>query len=484
VEESEMRSTSRLYRRFSRLHREESGIAMVIAMMVVFVVVLLSIVVFDMSIHNTEQAAYDRKRVTSIAAAEAGVDRAWNLVQFTAPQSLPCGTPVTGTLGSEPGPATFTINVTWYKADASAYTCTSSDRPTQSAPPSAALITAVGKTNTNVPRTMQTYVTLSPNYGGFGSAILALTNTTFSNNFGILGQSGNDGNIYVTNGNLVIDNAVTVYGNLYVHNGTATMSNNSQINGDLWANGNVTINNPATVGTNAISSTGSITGGGAVGGFAMAGTTVGEPPLNVVGSIYEYSPQGAPPTQSLPLLCQVAISGVCSAMPWTGHTVTTVTTCAAAQTFLDASLTGDRVLWIPSGCADLQIANNDTINFSGNLAIVTNGKITMANRNTWNGVAGKKLFFISNYRNGLNCSSGAYNITTGNNSNFKNASTLFYSPCTVSLNNQNDFKGQVLANSVQILNHFTLTYTPVLVPGLDSVTGFNQNVVYIREVDQ
>ena len=45
---------------------------MVIAMLVVFVVVLLSIVVLDMSVHNTGQAAYDRKRVTSIAAAEAG----------------------------------------------------------------------------------------------------------------------------------------------------------------------------------------------------------------------------------------------------------------------------------------------------------------------------------------------------------------------------------------------------------------------------
>jgi hypothetical protein len=458
---------------------------MVIAMMVVFVVVLLSIVVLDMSIHNTQQAAYDRKRVTSIAASEAGIDRAWNLVQFTAPGSLPCGTNVTGALGSQPAPASFSISFTWYNASGNAYTCAGTDRPSQTSPPGAALITSVGKTNTGVPRTMQAYVTLTPNYGGFGSAILAVTNTTFSNNFGILGASGNDGNIYVTDGNLVIDNAISVSGNIYVHNGTATMKNNGSISGDLWANGSVTLLNPSSVGTNVISSTGSITGGtngGTIGGFAMAGTTVAEPPLTVSGTTYEYSPQGAPPTQVFPKLCEVAISGVCSAMPWTGHTVTTVTSCTAAQTFLDASLTGDQVLWIPSGCADLAIANNDVFDFSGNLAIVTNGKITMANRNTWNGVTGKKLFFISNYRQGLNCSSGAYDITTGNNSNFKNASVLFYSPCTVSLNNQNDFTGQVLGNTVQILNHFTMQYQPVLVPGLDSITGFNQNVVYIREV--
>ena len=460
---------------------------MVIAMMVVFVVVLLSIVVFDMSIHNTQQAAYDRKRVTSIAAAEAGVDRAWNLVQFTAPASLPCGTSVTGALGAEPAPASFTIDFTWYKdAIGTPFSCSVGDQPSQAVPPTAALITAVGKTNSGVPRTMQAYVTLSPNYGGFGSAILAVTNTTFQNNFSILGQNGNDGNIYVTDGDLIIDNPVTVYGNVYVHDGSVQMKNNSQINGELWANGNITLDNPSTVGTNVISSTGAIDTttdpGGVIGGFAMAGTTVEEPPLVISGSTYEYSPQGAPPTQAFPKLCQVAIASVCPAMPWTGYTVTTATTCAAAQTFLDASLSGDRVLWIPSGCTDLQIANNDVINFSGNLAIITNGKITMANRNTWNGVTGRKLFLISNYRSGLTCSSGAYDITTGNNSNFKNASVLFYSPCTVTLNNQNDFIGQVLGNTVNIENHFTMQYQPVLVPGLDSIEGFSQNVVYIREV--
>ena len=483
-----MLTRSRLHRACSRLHREESGVAMVIAMMVVFVVVLLSIVVFDMSIHNSDQAAYDRKRVTSIAAAEAGIDRAWNLVQFTAPQSLPCGTSVSDALGSQPGPATFTIDFTWYKTGSTGATepYATGTCPSQQDPPTAALITAVGETNTSVPRTMQTYVTLTPNYGGFGSAILAVNNTTFNNNFGILGQSGNDGNIYVTNGNLVINNAVSVYGNVYVHAGSAFMKNNAQINGELWANGNVTLNTPSTVGTNAISSTGYIDTtsdpGGTIGGFAMAGTTIEEPPLLISGSTYEYSPQGAPPTQDFPKLCQVAISGVCPAMPWTGYTVTSVTTCAAAQAFLDASLTGDQVLWIPSGCADLVISNNDVVNFSGNLAIVTNGKVTMENKNTWNGATGKKLFFISNYRSSLSCSSGAYDITTGNNSNFKNASVLFYSPCTVNLNNQNDFTGQVLGSTVNILNHFTMQYQPVLVPGLDSVQGFNQNVVYIREV--
>ncbi|HEU5455595.1 MAG TPA: hypothetical protein VFU85_07915, partial [Nocardioides sp.] len=66
--------------------------------------------------------------------------------------------------------------------------------------------------------------------------------------------------------------------------------------------------------------------------------------------------------------------------------------------------------------------------------------------------------------------------------NFLNASTLFYSPCTVTLNNQNDFTGQVFANAVTINNHFTLNATPVLVPGAGDVAGFDQSIVYLREV--
>ena len=80
------------------------------------------------------------------------------------------------------------------------------------------------------------------------------------------------------------------------------------------------------------------------------------------------------------------------------------------------------------------------------------------------------------------CNSALYIISTGNLSRFTNASVLFYSPCTVALNNLNGFTGQVLGDTVEIKNNFTLNYQPVLVPGLDNVQGFNQKVVYIREV--
>ena len=50
-------------------------------------------------------------------------------------------------------------------------------------------------------------MTLSPNYGGFDAAILSVTNTSFTNNFTVTGRTGNDGDVYIMNGNLVVTNS-------------------------------------------------------------------------------------------------------------------------------------------------------------------------------------------------------------------------------------------------------------------------------------
>jgi hypothetical protein len=171
-------------------------------------------------------------------------------------------------------------------------------------------------------------------------------------------------------------------------------------------------------------------------------------------------------------------------MPWAGYTVSTYTDCTSAYNFLTQGvpINGDRVVYINAVC-ELNIANNDEIEFTGNLAIVTQGSIKMNNRNDWYGSSGKSLYLIVNYRSifPASCSS-SYDITTSNNSNFHDASVLFYSPCTVTLNNSNNFTGQALGNTVNITNNFTMSYKPVLVPGVPTLMGFDQGIVYVREV--
>ncbi len=50
------------------------------------------------------------------------------------------------------------------------------------------------------------------------------------------------------------------------------------------------------------------------------------------------------------------------------------------------------------------------------------------------------------------------------------------------MNNQNDFTGQIIGQTVLVDNYFTLNATPVHVPGAGDVDGFDQSIVYIREV--
>jgi hypothetical protein len=374
---------------------------MVIAMFVVLAVVLLSTAILDMSIHNTDQAAYDRKRVTSVAAAESGIDRAWNLIQYTPPDdpAMPCGTPDTGTLSTAPGPASYEVDYTWFDANGAAIaTCPLSETNL----PASVLVTSTGRTNNGVPRTMQAYMTLTPSFGGFDAAIIAVTTATFNNNFTINGGTSNNGDVYILNGNLTMSNSPTIYGSVFVPNGSVSMSNSSRVVGSVWANTTATMSNSATVNGDMTSSTSSINGNGTVGGDARAGTTIAAG-INVSGTRYPNSPQGPPPTQVFPKLCQVAIAGVCDAIPWAanGYTINTYTgasACTSARSFLTSgTITGNRVVWINQVC-DLSISNNSAINFTGNLAIVTQGSISMANQNNWNGVSGGNLFFIVNHR--------------------------------------------------------------------------------------
>ena len=488
-----------------RMHRDERGVAMVIAVTVSFVVLLLSLYIVQLSIHNSTQSAYDRKRVTSIAAAESGIDRMWSVLEVSTPETLPCSSALTGTLGSSPGTATYSVSVTYYNSTGTALTCPMS----QSNVPSAVLVTSVGRNcvadpdnatfcddgtsgtysaslGTGAKRTMQSYLTLSPTWGGIGSAILVNSAASFSNSFTLNGYTGTDADIYVNNGDLTITNSPNVYGNIYVPNGSYSQSNNSIIRGSVWANGSVAVQNPAVIVKDATSSTTSLTGTGSINGSARAGTTIAST-LTVGGSKYENSPQGAPPSQAFPYVCWTAVAGVCSAQSsnWTaaGYTVNNYSDCTSARTFLTGgTISGNVVVRINAVC-NLSIALNDVITFTGNLAIITDGGITMANQNTWNGSTGKNLFLLVNYRSGLNCSSGSYNISTGNNSNFVNANVSFYTPCAVIMNNQNSFSGQIIGQSVTITNNFTMNFVPVLIPGAaERIIGFRQSIVYLREV--
>jgi Tfp pilus assembly protein PilX len=85
-----------------RLHipdvREERGIAMITAMLVTFVVFLLSAVVIQQAIHNINGSAKDRNRLSAVSAAEAGLDWAYSKIEGTDSTAL-WNASQTGTVG-------------------------------------------------------------------------------------------------------------------------------------------------------------------------------------------------------------------------------------------------------------------------------------------------------------------------------------------------------------------------------------------------
>jgi hypothetical protein len=351
--------------------------------------------------------------------------------------------------------------------------------------------------------------------------VLINSGATFSNNFTINGDQGNDGDVHVENGNLAITNQPNIYGSVYVSGtgcttanagtcGTLSMRNGITVHGNAWAWGNVDIQNPAAVLGYTRSSASSLTSNGTIGGDATAGSTIAAS-LGVGGSRYPNSPTTQhPPAVTFPLVCWVSTGGCGGAQPeyqsqdvrnnatgagtvtspqpdgipdWTIQTFTGATACTAAKTFLETGvILLDTVVRINAVC-DLSIGNNESINFNRNLVIFTDGSVTMTNQTNWNGQNNSYLAFIVNYQTifPTSCSS-SYNITTSNNSNFNNVYVSFYSPCTVTIANQNAFSGQVMGQTVNITNNATINYKPVLIPGIGKVIGFQQDVVYEREI--
>lgn len=468
-----------------RMGTDERGIAMVVALLAAFVVLLLSTVVVAQSIHTLDSSAYDRRRLLSVNAAEAGLNYWYQELQTTAAVDLNCDA-VTLTVDEDLG-TTFTTTIAYYQSDATTLTpdCVFADDDL----PSYALVSSTGLAGGVVERTMETWIKLTPIYGGFGAAVLAVNGTEFDNSFDIYGDSGNDGDVYVLDGDLNITNSLTINGNVYVPDGAATVENNSVIKGNLWADGDVALANPVTVNGGVLSSNGGIFGVGATGGFIDGGATayddIDEVLLTIAGTVSPFTQLQDVPTVEFPQIDYPA-----DTTPWAGYTYvntyTGASACTDAYNWIRTTWGGSGIsnayILIDATC-DLTNGNNHTITIHGNLAVISKGGFNFNQRSNWNGASTvKNVHFISAYQDPATCAATTKKITVGNNTTFNSfVNVLFYTPCTAQMKNQNAFTGQVMAGTVDIDNNFKMSYTPVLVPGLDTVTGFKQDISYIRE---
>jgi hypothetical protein len=481
---------------FRRLHRDEEGVALVTAMLVSMVVLSLGIVTIQLSVHNSDQSSFDRKRLQAVHAAEAGLDAYLAQLPRTAVASVQC-TPAVATLPVDTG-AQYQITATFYPTFpvviGQEMACPLSDTN----PPVGAVITsrgtavAVGNARA-VSRTMETEIKLNPILGGFGPAIFSHTALNLQNNLTVNGNGGNNGDIF-TNGNFVCNNSSLDFGSINVQ-GSVTLGNSCTVIQDLRALGSINMSSSARVGHDATSSTGSITmaNSSRIDNNARAASTCTGCTGRVGGTITTTSPSAPPPRIELPTVNYVA-----SAWTAAGYTIQdfTNTNCGVTQTavrnFVTAlnGSTTKYVLRIVPSCA-VSFDKLD-IRMGADLAIVSNGAITTANRTEFLSATGAELQLYWIIPRSLftpatppdapatNCS--GQNIGISNQTIFTNVRTFFYTPCTANFdNNNNGLGGQIFGGTTNITNHFTLTYRPMLIPGAGSIVGFNTDIAYLRE---
>jgi hypothetical protein len=480
----------------TRLRNDEGGVAMIMALAVAFVVLLLTTVVVAQSIHSLESSGYDRERVLSVNAAEAGTNQWYAYLQSTPALTMAAdpGCSASGTLSiaqtvqSGPSAAAFNAVGTFYAADGA--TTMSCKTFTDTNYPSFVKVRSTGTINGSPNRTLETYVRLTPNYGGFGAAILAVNGTTITNSFTINGNSGNDGDMYFLNGNFRVTNSMTLSGNIYVPNGSAQLENTSTVKGNVWANNDVTLLNTATIQGDALSSAGNImgvvSGSATINDDATAAGSVDTSHITIGGIVTQGVTMPAVPTQTFPQITS-------NTAPWiaSGYTLVDLSTSTGATLCAKAR---DWILnrWSTSGITNPLIRinatctfsnnNNDVFSILGNLAILSDGGFNLTQQSNWNGTTGtiKNIHFISVYS--ASCPGTTKDITVSNNTNFNAYTNVsFYTPCLATMSNQNAFSGQVLSKDVSLGNNYKMTYKPVLVPGITGVTGFKQDISYIHE---
>ncbi len=111
-----------------RLRDEERGVAMIVSLSVAFVVLILSTVVVAQSIHSLDASGYDRERLLSVNAAEAGTNHWYAYLQSTPSVTMAGDAGCDATTGkltigdvvqSGPSAAAFDSVGTFYAADGS-----------------------------------------------------------------------------------------------------------------------------------------------------------------------------------------------------------------------------------------------------------------------------------------------------------------------------------------------------------------------------
>ena len=454
----------------------EDGVAMVTAIMVSFVVALLSISAVSLAIHNTDASGYDRRRVMALDAAEAGIDRYYQLLSTTAFSQVTTATGssscvLTQALTTTPA-TSFTVTPTFYASDPDAGSPTGYSCPQTSPVSTYVKLSSAGSVSgTSSPvRTMLSKARLTLNGLSLPpAAIFANQAVALNANIGVLGNGANNADVY-SNGDVSVTTQSRIYGNLYAQ-GSATISNgNFQLAGNLWAKNAVSVSGGRIGGSvTSSASTIAVSGNTRVSGDAKAGSTITvSNPAQVLGTQSPNTPGIAnPPSLTYPTYTY-------NSSDWPG--IQTQTSCSGATTAISSWTSGDLYIRL-TGCLSLTVSSKT---LPGNLGILTDGSISFPSNTRWMSTTGVHNVYLFT---GMAGTCG--DLSASSNSGISGPlQVLLFTPgaCTVTVNSNSwNASGQIFSGTVNFNSNTTMAYAPVSLPNGNG-TGSYVDVVYRCEI--
>lgn len=533
-------------RRAGRRHRfgprcGDDGMSLVLAVMTGAFALSLTLVVVTVTTVTTQNSGVDRQRAVAVSAAEAGIDAAYAALQSSG-TTLPCRWPTTGSLDAMGTDTTqVVVEITYYRADGSEIACsggTISEQPSRAEIVSAADTTPLGASQTKGQRTMQSLVDLSPeSSNSLGDAIFSNGRLTFAQYSTLTSQTGKDAHVYSNDSVLCQNgNSTTVFDGNWTAQGSVTMSNQCQITGDLWAKGNVSMNNnKSTVDGYVRTSHGTFYAVPEKSGNTMVGKIVQAPaPVSpqTLGSQINWdncwtdsnrttladparcqwpASVPAPPEKSFPIIRGDATAQ--AAWAAAGYTVIKDTdagmdpSCSNPDSggrnwitnwlISNASqLTGKTLLVVTCPWKELRFQNmgNKKVELTDDLAIFAYNGMATAGRTVFDSADGAAhdLHVIVPYdatTSPTNC--GSPTLSMDNQTAIQPVlSSFLYSPCSMAIANNTEFNGQIYGGrEISVNNQFTMQFTQVpmpdgavTVPGGGGIVGYSLDVVYKREI--
>jgi hypothetical protein len=473
---------------------DDEGVALVAAVAVVMLVTLLMGTLIAYAMAETRETGRDRQRSSAIMRAEGSVDMTMAQMQGASLATLPCGSTATNTEVAR-DTTSIATTVTYYDAAGTVLNC-----PLAAG---AAVVQALVKSTATVSplagqtapsRTIESLVQVRPapvlNKAIFGNAGVE-TNKHLDVQGSVPGRSDADvySNSHVTcsgdgqyNGSLIVQGTISlgpcnVAGNAWSTAGVTASS--TSIGGVLVSAGNAALDDSTSV-TNTVRASGTIKD---TGGNTWAGCSV--PAKCAAGSTVD--PPPAEPFPSLPY----------NPAPWiaAGYSATVVelSTCSggyadAARDWIlanAATLTQPTILHTtcPNG---IYFNNAGDITLSNNLVVFASGGVSFKNNASFvssDGVTMRYLYFIQP-------SGSVATPCTVDGIDMKNnldgsptVSTLFYTPCSISLKNNTVFYGQIYAGGiVEAKMNLTATYAPLPVYGVvNAATTYTVDIQFKRE---